>query len=146
MTRIDRRDFFKISAGGILLPFILEPAAEVAAEVGLTAIHSHAGHMIAGLTDLNATFYNLTLSAKVLTKEVDNISSMLLDLYMEPLDTARNKQKYVLGRIITSNVERERILYKQVFVPNILLQFRVHTHSLCGTPYEVETRLTKVSA
>jgi len=136
MTSINRRDFFKVTAGGILLPFILEPANLVTPLLPK--------HMIAGLTDTNVLMYNLTLVAKVSTREIDNFSSMIADLYMEPLDTRRNKRRNLIGRIYTSNVEREVAAIRQVFVPDEQLRFRVHTHSLSGTPYEVETHLKAV--
>ena len=138
MNSISRRDFFKMSAGGILLPFILE-SVEV---IELTPLLPN--HVIAGLTDVNISMYNLTLAAKAATREIDNFSSMISDLYMEPLNTTRNKRKNLICRIYTSNWMRKPQVIKQVFVPYEQLRFRIHTHKLSGETYEVETRLTAI--
>jgi len=140
MQSISRRDFFKMSAGGILLPFILESAEIIEHLTPLLPKHT-----LIGLTDLNASMYNLTIAAKAVAREIDSFSCMITDLYMEPLNTKYNRRKNLICRIYTSDWIRETQAIKQVFVPPYeQLRFRVHTHGLSGGPYEVKTHLKAI--
>jgi len=132
---ISRRTFFKATAGGILLPFVLEPIGP--ADVEIASLKN----IIHGIKVIRNSMYQLTLSAKTTTSHIDNFSSMILDLYMEPLDTKTNKRRNLIGRMYTNNVERNVQMVRQVSIPNIPMRFRTQIHKLSGQLYEVQARL-----